>query len=117
MARLLVASDLHYPGGDLAWRLAQALRRVEVDALVLAGDFLGVGSERYADKLFSLLRRFYGGPILAVWGKPEVPPKADPQEEGPIPIRPTLYLIHHDKAQAKQPHQATNNRGAYAGPG
>lgn len=71
MARLLAVSDLHYPSTDLAFRLSLLLRRVEVDALILAGDFIDWGNEVLAERLLRLLRRSYRGPILAVWGNHE----------------------------------------------
>lgn len=72
MARILLASDLHYPtDGSLAWTLAEVLRHVDADALVLGGDFVDYGNENNIDKLLTIIRRTYKGPILAVWGNHE----------------------------------------------
>jgi len=72
LARVLVVSDLHFPGGARwVWGLLSLLGRVSVDAVVLAGDFVDSGSERALGKLLGLLRRRYRGPLLAVWGNHE----------------------------------------------
>ncbi len=75
MTRLLVVSDLHFPNNAKAlWRLTVLLRRISIDALVLAGDFLDSVSADTVRKLFRLLRsvyRVYRGYILVVWGNHE----------------------------------------------
>ena len=72
MPRFLAASDIHHPSGaELAWRLGLLLRRHRFDAVILAGDFLDEGQERSLDRLLSLIRRGYRGPVLLVWGNHE----------------------------------------------
>ena len=72
MTRILLVSDLHYPSDrGLAWVLTEVLRRINVDALVLGGDFVDHGNENDVDRLLALIRRTHKGPILAVWGNHE----------------------------------------------
>ncbi|RLE93568.1 MAG: hypothetical protein DRN04_06500 [Thermoprotei archaeon] len=71
VVRIAAVSDIHHPASTILVKLAQVLRKSEIDLIVFAGDVVNWADEKYFKKLLKFIRRFFKGPLLAVSGNHE----------------------------------------------